>query len=84
MCWGHRRGQQSLYLTPEQARGQGQLPSQPWWEVIGGVLVLARAALMGEAPGSQQGWNKEGESEGRRAAEEEEEESPWNAESLGE
>lgn len=39
---------------------------------------------MGEAPGSQQGWNKEGESEGRRAAEEEEEESPWNAESLGE
>lgn len=56
MCWGHRRGQQS----PEQARGQGQLPGQLRREVIGGVLVLARAALMGEAPGSRRGGTKKG------------------------
>lgn len=45
---------------PEQARGQGQLPGQPRREVIGGVLVLARAALMGEAPGSGRGGTKKG------------------------
>lgn len=60
MCWGHGRGQQSLDLTPGQARGQGQLPSQPRREVIGGLLVLARAALMGEAPGSGRGGTKKG------------------------
>lgn len=60
MCRGHHRDQQSLDLTPEQARGQGQLPSQPRREVIGGVLVLARAALMGEAPGSGRGGTKKG------------------------
>ena len=38
---------------------------------------------MGEAPGSGRGWNKEEESKGKRAAEEEEE-AHWNAEVPGE
>lgn len=71
-------------LAPERARGQGPPPpggSQR--DVVGAVLVLAVAALMGEAPGSGRGWNKEGESKGKRAAEEEEE-AHWNAEIPGE
>lgn len=59
-------------LAPERTRGQGPPPpggSQR--DVVGAVLVLAVAALMGEAPGSGAGvgwgwWNKEGESELQR------------------
>lgn len=71
-------------LAPERARGQGPpSPGGSQRDVVGAVLVLAVAALMGEAPGSGRGWNKEGESKGKRAAEEEEE-AHWNAEGPGE
>lgn len=82
---GHRRGWAEPGSTPKRARGQGRPPRGLWRDVVGAMLVLAGAALMGEAPGSGRGWNKEEKSEGRRTAEEEEEEeAPRNAEGPGE
>lgn len=85
---GHLRGRAGPRSSPPAGQGAG--PTAPWalagcWDVVGAVLILAVAALMGEAPGSGRGWNKEGKSQGRPTAEEEEEEEvPWNAEGPGE
>lgn len=46
-------------LAPERARRQGlPLPGGSRRDVVGAVLVLARAALMGEAPGSEGGQQR--------------------------
>lgn len=53
-------------LAPKRARGQGPPPpggSQR--DVVGAVLVLAVAALMGEAPGSGRGGTKKGKARER-------------------
>lgn len=63
---GHRRGWAEPGSSPERARGQGRLPRGLWRDVVGAVLVLAKAAIMGEAPGSRRGRNKEEKGEGRR------------------